>query len=150
MAWSKICSRCRRFMLVEEFSRSRSSSDGYYYYCRSCHAEDQRARRKQNPEGHRASSRKWRRKNPAKVLALARGTAQRRRKRLSMVYREGFTLAEIYKRDRGRCGICKKHVPWGEASIDHTFELVVNIKTAKALGLTIPPSLLLRADQVIE
>jgi len=64
----------------------------------------------------------------------------------------GPSLRECFR----RCGVYVAKILGGAKPAElpverpEKFVLVINVKTAKALGLTIPPSLLLRADQVIE
>jgi putative ABC transport system substrate-binding protein len=64
----------------------------------------------------------------------------------------GANLSDLFRRAASQVDKVLKGAKPGDLPVEQptTFELVINLKTAKALGLMIPPPLLLQADQIIE
>ena len=99
----KACRTCEEVKPLGEYYNLAKSEDGKHPDCKACCKVSRSLE----------AVRKRDKKNKISVRQRVRAM------NLGIAYDKDVTLAKVYKKDRGICYICGKHVPPGKASMDH-------------------------------
>ncbi len=147
MPKTKACGQCKEVKPFRDFYNVKSRLDGKHLYCKACCKLNGQVARVKKREGRSEYAKKYYQENKAeyrrryeerkarKAKAKAEGRQlpiaktkglkkasirhTRRARALGLEGDSTISLTELYRRDKGICGICRKPVAPKEASIDH-------------------------------
>ncbi len=129
------CTTCKECKPLEDFHRNSRVRTGRHTRCKECTKIYDRQYKKQNHDRVIANVMNWQANNIEQRRKHARDSywrnredriiqhgdqyRKRRAAKYGAVIDKDITIAKLYERDEGICGICQEKCNWGDKSMDH-------------------------------
>lgn len=131
---TKLCSKCSRVKLANEFRKKKDRLDGLATYCNECRNELERAKYKEHPEKQAERQARWSIKHPEEYQT--RITETNHRRRAAIKNGEMLTPSDykaIRERSAGHCPYCGKSLKTLKKHYDHFFPISAMALTRKII-----------------